>query len=146
MRHFDLLKEENVDVSRRQLRGAAFFTLSRVMRRRPHVPPNQGQILEDALEATSWSLKKLIAMSAKMRVKGRTDNQKERRYLKDRLKKARQEIWCRSEPPRYVVCEDIRLEFENKAKRRGKGLRTARINERWEKYCFGLEFSMSTDA
>ena len=72
-------------------------------------------------------------------IKSWTDNQTERRHLKDRLKKARQEIWCKSEPPRYVVCEDIKLEFKDRAKRRGKRLRPASVNDRWENYCFGLE-------
>ena len=143
MRHFALLGQ---DVSPRQLRGAAFFTLCRVMRRRPiaadriHVPQNQGVLLDDALdEVTRYSLKKLVAMSAKMRVKGRTANQKEDRYWKDRLRKARQEVWCGSEPPRYVLCEDIRSEIETNARSRGRGLSTAHVNERWKKYCFGLE-------
>ena len=110
-------------LTRKQVRAAAFFTLSRVLRRRPkaedciHVPQMQAAILEDAMdEATRQSLQEFATLSAKIRSSGRTTNQKECRFWKDRLRKARQEVWCGSEPPRYVLCEDIRAEVEANAR------------------------------
>ena len=41
--------------------------------------------------------------------------------------------------PRYVLCEEIRAEVAADVEMWGRGNVTTAVNERWNKYCFGLE-------
>jgi hypothetical protein len=132
-------------LKRKQLRSAAFRTVSRVIRRRPkiadtiHTPHGQSLLLQNALDqCTKDAVADLLDASSHISAPGREKKQKIEKWWRDRLKKVRQEVDVSTMQVRYLLFEDcIKEAREQHPRAKEKEFRKVAV-ERWA-CCYSLD-------
>ena len=107
------MKATQKTLKRRQLRSAALFTVSRILKKKPrladsiHTPPEQTLLLNNKLEeSTRDAVAELLHASSTISAPGRALKQRNERWWRDRLKQAKQEFDARTGIMRNLLFED----------------------------------------